>query len=64
MRCLSTSITIKETQVFIYDSQEEFEKHFNLMQSQGWVGSSIGTVHDKWVTTYTKRFIDICGKSV
>lgn len=59
MRRLSNTKVITETQIFAYNSTEELENHFNQMQSEGWLGASIGTDHDKYMTTYSKRYLQL-----
>lgn len=55
MRKLSESTRKLKTEVYSYESFEEFSIHFEEMQSNGWVGATTGGCHSHWLTTYTLR---------
>ena len=59
MRKLTSSTTTINTVIYTYNTHEEFEQHFNEMQTDGWVGTFIGTGEAKWLTTYTKRSLEM-----
>lgn len=55
MKLLTLGQVTVITEVYSYDSQEELNDHFELMQQNGFIGSSVGDSSSRWATTYTKR---------
>lgn len=55
MRKLSESIVSVTTEIYSYDTFEEYNIHFEQMQANGWVGATNGGCESHWMTTYTLR---------
>lgn len=58
MKKLASTTKPHKIEVYVYDSYEEYQKHYNSMVADGWCGSSLAKNMKNWMTSYRKESMD------